>query len=434
MSEISESSRANDKLKHGFILALVSKIACALIAAFFPSAVWIMGFFVPLIIMVSYMIFGWKTTKTQSHEIRLGYGDSCYYLGFLFTVASIILSLYSVGIESREFDVSDIAIRFAAAMVTTLLGMAVRVWLVTFDRPSPELKDNEYSGVVADASDGFSVIISANLQNLELLNKALRANLRASQSLHTNLVSMAGRITSDMRENSEQVNQLVHSLIDETKKYVEETKSQLDLAMRESITGIGKGFESLSSNQLKQSEEVLATLKTMAKDQADAQNQSQLNLAKKLDVIAENFDVQSKKVSETVQKVLEDNSKSIQEHFKSDLSGLDSLLSAMQKKLSNSTVPDDFWQQALGAVNEKSNKFVDEFEVQSNKLSQASNKLVQSIEESADQIKSKARIALSDIDHVMEKVKQIEDYNSLGGGSRAGCGLFSRFRQKILGK
>ena len=97
-------------LATAFIITLTTKIALAAFAALQPqntSLTWIFGFWLPISAMFIYITFGHFKTKKSSLDERLNYGDSCYYLGFLFTIASIILSLYIIGVSNEEFNAAD---------------------------------------------------------------------------------------------------------------------------------------------------------------------------------------------------------------------------------------------------------------------------------------------------------------------------------------
>lgn len=98
--------------------------------SFINNPIWLWGFTLPFVFMLIYCGVGYLKVKGRNRGELQAYGDSCYYLGFLFTIASIILAL--TGISEEEFLVSNIALRFAAAMVTTLIGMAIRILIVTF--------------------------------------------------------------------------------------------------------------------------------------------------------------------------------------------------------------------------------------------------------------------------------------------------------------
>lgn len=78
--------------------------------------------------MLAYIVIGIRSEKPGISDDK--FADSCYYLGFIFTITSIIFSLFDL--PNIGDNINNIAIRFGAAMVSTVLGLAVRVYLVTF--------------------------------------------------------------------------------------------------------------------------------------------------------------------------------------------------------------------------------------------------------------------------------------------------------------
>lgn len=91
---------------------------------------WILGFAVPLTIMAAYIILGYYRVDSDVSDEK--FADSCYYLGFIFTITSIILSLFDLPHIGTKLP--EIAVRFGAAMVSTVLGLVVRVYLVSFKK------------------------------------------------------------------------------------------------------------------------------------------------------------------------------------------------------------------------------------------------------------------------------------------------------------
>ncbi len=60
-------------------------------------------------------------------------GDSFYYMGFLFTLASIAASLIQLGLQgSGQMDMASLLTRFGVAVLTTGLGMVARLCMVQF--------------------------------------------------------------------------------------------------------------------------------------------------------------------------------------------------------------------------------------------------------------------------------------------------------------
>ena len=119
-------------LRKLFGAAVILKVIFAAISVVIASP-YLFGLALPLTVMVLYIWLGaTQRDKTVSDE---KFADSCYYLGFIFTIASIIASLFDL--QNIGTGLSDVAARFGAAMVSTCLGVIVRVILVSF-RPSAE--------------------------------------------------------------------------------------------------------------------------------------------------------------------------------------------------------------------------------------------------------------------------------------------------------
>lgn len=132
-----------------FMLAVVLKV----ISAFFGwylQLQWSLGLVLPLLVMAAYIVLGLKRQDRDVTDEK--FADSCYYLGFIFTITSIVFSLFDLPHIGER--IQDIAVRFGAAMVSTVFGLTVRVYLVSF-RPdsSDALRDSE--DAVLEAAQKF---------------------------------------------------------------------------------------------------------------------------------------------------------------------------------------------------------------------------------------------------------------------------------------
>lgn len=121
------NTKATINIKNLFLLALILKVGSSFLGWHFSDP-WILGFTLPILFMLAYVLIGIKSEKPGVSDEK--FADSCYYLGFIFTITSIIFSLFDL--PHIGDNINDIAIRFGAAMVSTVLGLAVRVYLVTF--------------------------------------------------------------------------------------------------------------------------------------------------------------------------------------------------------------------------------------------------------------------------------------------------------------
>lgn len=143
-----------------FAVALVLKVGASIVGWKFQDP-WVLGFTVPLLIMCAYIGIG--SFRHDNEVTDEKFADSCYYLGFIFTITSIIISLFDL--QHIGTRIQDIGVRFGAAMVSTVLGLGVRVYLVSFKKDVTEaIKDAE--DAVLDATRKFTEQLTVALERL----------------------------------------------------------------------------------------------------------------------------------------------------------------------------------------------------------------------------------------------------------------------------
>ena len=116
-----------------FLVTLILKLFSSGIGWYFNRP-WDFGFFIPLTLMAGYIVLGMHRRDTTVTDEK--FADTCYYLGFIFTISSIIFSLFDL--PNIGTKIQEIAVRFGAAMVSTVLGLGVRVYLVSFKQDIAE--------------------------------------------------------------------------------------------------------------------------------------------------------------------------------------------------------------------------------------------------------------------------------------------------------
>lgn len=110
-----------------FLLVIIGKILAS-VAGWIVGSPWLLGFSVPLLLMGLYILLGIHRRDNRVSDEK--FADSCYYLGFIFTLSSIVVALLDIPSLGTKLD--EISIRFGAAMVSTVCGLIVRVYLVNF--------------------------------------------------------------------------------------------------------------------------------------------------------------------------------------------------------------------------------------------------------------------------------------------------------------
>jgi hypothetical protein len=79
--------------------------------------------FWPIGVMIVYAFFIFSSKRSRFHADTIG--DNFYYLGFLFTLASLSYALYSF--SKHDGDVYEIISNFGIALTTTIFGLALRI-------------------------------------------------------------------------------------------------------------------------------------------------------------------------------------------------------------------------------------------------------------------------------------------------------------------
>jgi ElaB/YqjD/DUF883 family membrane-anchored ribosome-binding protein len=93
------------------------------------------------ILLLAYAAIASRTRTFKLHPERLG--DNCYYLGLLYTLASLVAALIElerVPAEARGALVESLLASFGVALSSTILGIALRVWFVQMRREIEDLE------------------------------------------------------------------------------------------------------------------------------------------------------------------------------------------------------------------------------------------------------------------------------------------------------
>lgn len=216
-----------------FLIVLVLKILSTGLAWYlgFP---WSLGFWIPLSLVSAYIVLGLRRHDDDVTDEK--FADTCYYLGFIFTITSIIFSLFDL--PNIGMKIEDIAVRFGAAMVSTVLGLGVRVYLVSFKRDvADSIRDAE--DAVIEASHKFReqlVIAFEKLRDFEsevdVASKATveRVNMQVEALSKNHADKLTGFFTELVARNQET---FTHALA--------EVKSA-SLRLSDSVDGYSQGM------------------------------------------------------------------------------------------------------------------------------------------------------------------------------------------------
>ena len=141
----------------------------------------------PGLVVLFYAIFIFNKGRNVLNLDQLG--DSVYYLGFILTLAALILALYDL---SDDPTAEDIIPKFAIALTTTVVGIFVRVFMSQF----------------AASQEDINEMSERMLSDTAL---SLKTQLDMSTSTFKNLIDEMSRKTSESLEKNS-----IETIIDDT--------------------------------------------------------------------------------------------------------------------------------------------------------------------------------------------------------------------------
>ncbi|BAL23708.1 methyl-accepting chemotaxis protein [Azoarcus sp. KH32C] len=194
------------KVQKLFVFAVILKVGFSGLG-WYLSDPWVLGLALPLTVMALYIGLGARRSDKDVSDEK--FADSCYYIGFIFTITSIIFSLFDL--PQIGAKMSEIAVRFGVAMVSTVVGLAVRVYLVSFKQ---DLND-----AVAAAEEG--VIDATNRLREQLtiaLEKMREFDSRVDEATKTTIANVSVGVEKLTESYGEKLTDFFEDLAQENKE------------------------------------------------------------------------------------------------------------------------------------------------------------------------------------------------------------------------
>lgn len=208
-----------------FIYTILLKIGSTLLGWWIGDR-WILSFAVPLLIMSAYVWGGmrWRNKDELSDE---KFADSCYYLGFIFTISSIIVSLFDLPGLQGGGKLEDIAVRFGAAMVSTVFGLIVRVYLVSFRKDINDITRAIEDDLI-DAELAFRTHLGAAVDKLRDFNTLVDDSARDVVSrLETSIAETAKANTLEFARLFDSISQQINASSQRSLQSLDESAAEL---------------------------------------------------------------------------------------------------------------------------------------------------------------------------------------------------------------
>jgi hypothetical protein len=220
-----------------FVIAVLLGIAAILGSELKYGPRWgAEAFLSALIVGYATVSYGFSRARYRRHWDKLG--DNCYYLGFLFTLATLALALYRF---SGQVGVIEELVRdFGIALWTTIVGMLLRIIIYQLES-SPETEPDEalrllgnqaletgdklrltgsvleaanrkLIGVVRSAADDTVQTLKGSAERIrqagEATSTALQQKLEGMESLNERVNNAAGSLSDSISEMGRRIAQV----------------------------------------------------------------------------------------------------------------------------------------------------------------------------------------------------------------------------------
>ncbi|MDR2689661.1 MAG: hypothetical protein LBB76_07890 [Azoarcus sp.] len=206
------------KVKKLFLLAILLKIGFSALGWYFADP-WIFGLVLPLTVMALYIGLGLARQKNDVSDDK--FADSCYYLGFIFTISSIVFGLFDL--PNVGTKMTEIAVRFGAAMMSTVLGLVVRVYLVSFRTDLGDAMDSAEAAVIGATRRLREQLAIA-------LEKMREFDARVDEAAQTAVARAALSVDRLAESQDEKIAAFCAALLEQSKLAFDKVLSEVDTA------------------------------------------------------------------------------------------------------------------------------------------------------------------------------------------------------------
>jgi hypothetical protein len=179
----------------------------------------------------------------EPHGLVDTFADSVYYLGFILTLLSLIISMMFFDVDEGAISASYILAQFGAAMTTTLLGMVFRIYYKQFDitLESAQLSARE---ALDETVKGFNIQMRSTNKTLERLSEVMNKNIEDTESRNEKslelyestqkkIVTLGENSLNDLSANT---NALISQSIEQLNNFAEKNLSVIEEMVQEILS------------------------------------------------------------------------------------------------------------------------------------------------------------------------------------------------------
>jgi hypothetical protein len=272
----------------GTVLLKIVEADVLLIAAF------------PVVVLLAYVAacLALRSLGTEPETI----GDNSYYLGFLFTLASLSVTLYKIrDISTNEIDLIPLVISgFGVALTSTIAGVFLRVFLLQL-RPDIVARDREARRDLAAGARDLREAMAHASRQLKSISVETQQHVAERNSRMSEVLEIQVEKTSELMERqSKAYEQLIQDfgrrLTEDITKMLQQEFGTLSHELGQATKSFREGLDALSQSRASAESGLVSSLGTF-KEVIDELRAKSAERDKTLDASYKTIAARSQKVA-----------------------------------------------------------------------------------------------------------------------------------------
>ena len=236
ISGFSQESFAQLSVKQLFVVILIGGLISITTGVVFSSV--ILSVVIPFSLVFIYAASTIRAKHTDLSKAKIG--DSCYFLGFSFTLISLSVALINLGQQEADINIRGIVGGFGAALATTLAGLLCRLWFTTLASSFLSSKD-KLEEEIESAMRSFSMQLQSLVDEVNMSITTIGATIGDTN------IELNKSYKGQMQENIKSISDSVASFSQRLDE-VEVSKDMVVKPINDAMATMIKGLEEHGQN------------------------------------------------------------------------------------------------------------------------------------------------------------------------------------------
>ena len=236
ISGFSQESFAQLSVKQLFVVILIGGLISITTGVVFSSV--ILSVVIPFSLVFIYAASTIRAKHTDLSKAKIG--DSCYFLGFSFTLISLSVALINLGQQEADINIRGIVGGFGAALATTLAGLLCRLWFTTLASSFLSSKD-KLEEEIESAMRSFSMQLQSLVDEVNMSITTIGATIGDTN------IELNKSYKGQMQENVKSISDSVASFSQRLDE-VEVSKDMVVKPINDAMATMIKGLEEHGQN------------------------------------------------------------------------------------------------------------------------------------------------------------------------------------------